>query len=81
MIEGDLPGNAVAASGGPPCSGTRKSPLPPVPNRIVPFGLQDPPRPSTPSQIVWIDPLVSSTFFNWPSVKNPIQALSGDQNG
>src|SRR5215467_6133545 len=56
-------------------------PSKPVPNRIVSFGPHEPPRGSGTSAIASTGPPATGIFFSFPSAKNPIQRLSGDQNG
>src|SRR5450759_587721 len=49
--------------------------------RITPSGLQEPSEPLGASQIFCGGPPETSTFFSFPSAKNPRNRLSGDQKG
>src|SRR5690242_19087752 len=48
---------------------------------IMPFGFQVPPRPAGASASVTTGPPRASIFFSLPPAKNPMDLLSGDQNG
>src|SRR6266511_37767 len=50
-------------------------------NRITPSRFQVPPRLTAASQRVWGGPPEASIFFSFPSAKNPMKRLSGDQKG
>ena len=60
-----------AIRGGVPALNTITSPLPQLAA----------PRDAAASVIVWTEPSAMSIRFTFPSAKNPIQRLSGDQNG
>src|SRR5215831_18448725 len=56
-------------------------PLEIVPKIIVSSRPHEPPRKSSAFAIVWAVPPAAGIFLSFPSAKNPIQRLSGDQNG
>ncbi len=69
----------MAAS--PPVAGIRKISVPaPVVKRIVPSEFHDPPAAKA-SVNVFADPPSMSIRLRFPSAKNPMERLSGDQNG